>query len=113
MVTACCQGSSPGQTLPGQLHANMPRLRASAAKYQGRNTWKQHLGRGRVSEASKLPLLTTAPSPVGKGQEDPPTFTKPDILLTAARPDLSPHCFHVHRSFSNSGAQQNLLGSLF
>lgn len=66
-----------------------------------------------MSEASTLPLLTVAPSPVGKGQEDPPTFTKPEALLTAACPDLSPHCFHVHRSFSNFGAQQNLLGSLF
>lgn len=61
---------------------------------------------------SKLPLLATAPSPAGKGQEGPPTCSKP-ALLTAARPHLSSHCFHGHGSFSNFGAQQNLLGSVF
>lgn len=51
--------------------ANMPELRASAARCQGRNARKQHLGRCRVSETSKLTLLATASSPLGNGQEDP------------------------------------------
>lgn len=69
-------------------------------------------GEGQGVGDSKLPLLATAPSPAGKGREGPPTCSKP-ALLTAACPHLSSHCFHVHGSFSNFGAQQNLLGSLF
>lgn len=72
MVTTCCQGGSPRQTLPGQGRMRQHAWAESlGSQMSGQKRQEAAPGEGRVSETSKLTLLATASSPLGKGQEDP------------------------------------------